>query len=121
MFNDNSTGSMGASSDAAFASVLSLSAALATSPHWDRPVDGQVHIGAHTGYPWNGLQIAYSTTESWVLTAEVESAMFIRAEARGRPQALGSARQVVDLRSERRRGSPRRRDRSPGPLKPPAP
>ena len=64
------------------ASLLSLSAALATSPHWDRPLERQVHIGAHTGYPWNGLQLAYSPTESWVLTAEVESALFIRSEAR---------------------------------------
>ena len=52
------------------------------APSWTSPEPGQFHLGAHSGFPWNGVSAEYAPRSPLAITGQVTTALFKRTEAR---------------------------------------
>ena len=62
--------------------LLGATAALAGSSPWASPAPGEIHLGAHSGFPWHGVHAEYAPRGPVALTGQVRTALFRRTEAR---------------------------------------
>ena len=64
------------------AAWLGIATALAGGDSWESPEPGQVHLGVHSGFPWQGIHVEYAPSKAIALTGHVETALFKRTEVR---------------------------------------
>jgi len=66
---------------------------LAADSPWVSPEPGQVQVGAHSGFPWHGVDATYAPRGLLAVTGELETARFRRTELRlglQRPWRIGT-------------------------------